>query len=131
MPISINFVTSGFDIHVVFTTAQTDRALALHQACLDFLTQHGITFRNPKVFHKPVGPWPLPMWQVILPPDPHIYEHLGKCITWFMLNREDFSVMIHPNTEKKDGLGGAYADHSQHHLWLGTPLVLNMNIFTH
>ena len=126
-----NLKCSGFDIHVVFSTSQTPKALSLYQACLSFLTEHNIAFHNHKVFHKPVGPWPLPMWQVILPTTPKIYEDLGRCISWFMMNREVFSVMIHPNTEQVGNKGGEYADHSQHHLWLGTPISLNMEIFDH
>ena len=123
-------IPTGFDIHVVFSTDQTERALTLYQNFLSFLTKHKISFHNQKVFHQPVGPWPLPMWQVILSTNPKIHEELGRCISWFMLNRDGFSVMIHPNTEQVENKGGAYEDHSQHHLWLGTPITLNMAIFT-
>ena len=122
-------ITKGYDLHVVFVESQQDKAKTLFEACLGFLDENEINYQKHRFFSKPVGPWPTPMWQIILPPSDQVHSHLGLCVAWFMLNRGEFSVMIHPNTLQKNGQGGEYEDHSQNHLWLGSPLKLKMDIF--
>ena len=124
-----DFITKGYDLHVVFSDSQHQAAHALFEACLGFLDQSEISYHKHRFFSKPVGPWPTPMWQIILPHSDQVHSNLGLCIAWFMLNRGEFSVMIHPNTHQEQGRGGEYEDHSQNHLWLGSPLKLKMEIF--
>ena len=122
-------ITRGYDVHVVFSDSEREAAQTLFERCHTFLEANKISYERDRFFSKPVGPWPIPMWQFVLPNSTHIHRDLGLCIAWFMLNRGEFSVMIHPNTDRKDGVGGAYEDHSQNHLWFGSPIALNMSIF--
>ena len=122
-------ITKGYDIHVVFSNEHEEEAQTLFDLCLTFLTENNISYQKHRIFSRPVGPWPTPMWQFILPSSDQVYHDLGLCIAWFMLNRGIFSVMIHPNTQQEDEHGGALEDHTQSHLWLGSPLELNVDIF--
>ena len=122
-------ITGGYDIHLVFRENQREEAKHLFTACLDFLNDHGIEYQNHRIFPEPVGPWPTGMWQFELPSSSRSFHNLGMCISWLMLNRKGFSVMIHPNTKTEEGKGGAREDHEQNHLWLGTPIELHLSIF--
>ena len=124
-----NSIPKGYDIHVVFQDNQREEARLLFDSCIEFLINDDITFQNHKVFSSPVGPWPTPMWQFVLPSSPQVHHDLGLCISWFMLNRGELSVMIHPNSRKENELGGAYEDHVQNHLWLGQSMSLKIEIF--
>ena len=120
---------TGYDIHLVFTQNQQEQAEHLFTACLEFLNENEISYHNHRVFSRPVGPWPTCMWQFELPISSRVQQDLGLCISWFMLNRGAFSVMVHPNTKQENGRGGAREDHGENHLWLGTPMPLKMSIF--
>ena len=122
-------IVNGYDIHTVFEPEQKEAALALYHLFLDFLSKQNIPYQHNKVFDVPVGPWPTPMWQVILPSGKRSHLDLGPCIAWLMLNRGAFSVMIHPNTKQENGLGGGYEDHSQNMFWMGAPQTLKLHIF--
>ena len=63
----------------------------------------------------PVGPHPSAMYQVAFAADQ--YASLSQ---WLMLNRHGLTVLIHPET------GDAVADHSDHALWMGSVLPLNL-----
>ncbi|MAA79816.1 MAG: hypothetical protein CL916_11200 [Deltaproteobacteria bacterium] len=123
-------ITGGYDVHLVFTSSQQELAKHLFTACLDFLHKNDIAYQNHRIFSRPVGPWPTCMWQFELPFSSRVHQDLGLCISWLMLNRGVFSVMVHPNTKKENGQGGALEDHGQNHLWLGAPMPLKMSIFT-
>jgi aromatic ring-cleaving dioxygenase len=43
-------------------------------------------------------------------------EMFDSFVSWLMLNRQDLSVLVHPNT------GRALDDHMVHALWLGPAL---------
>lgn len=64
---------------------------------------------------KPIGPHPIAMYQVAFSP-----ELFGKVVPWLMLNREGLDILIHPTT------GDDVADHTDHALWLGEKLELNI-----
>ena len=118
-------ITAGFDLHVIYQASELEDATNLFEAFLCFIEENNIIHTRPKIFSTPVGPWPLPMWQVILPQHNEVYEDLGLCISWFMLNRGRFSVMIHPNSQIENSLGGVREDHTKNMLWLGDAIVLN------
>ncbi|MET3426353.1 aromatic ring-cleaving dioxygenase [Actinoplanes tereljensis] len=46
---------------------------------------------------------------------------LGAVVEWLMLNRAGLSVLIHPET------GSDLLDHTDHALWLGSPLSLRLD----
>ena len=119
-------VTDGYDIHVVFHKDQQENAHLLFKDFCAFLSSKEIPHKRAKIFDTPVGPWPTPMWQAILPKSERVYSDIGHCISWFMLNRRHFSVMIHPNTKEENGMGGNKEDHMQNMLWMGPSTPLKM-----
>jgi aromatic ring-cleaving dioxygenase len=62
-----------------------------------------------------VGPHTKPMYQVAFAVD-----QFDKVVPWLMLHRQDLDILVHPNT------GDAVADHTDHALWLGEKLVVNL-----
>ena len=64
----------------------------------------------------PVGPHPLPMYQVAFAP-----VEFSRVVPWLMLNRQGLTILVHPDS----GYGHA-GDHARRALWLGEPLPLNI-----
>ncbi len=65
---------------------------------------------------SPVGPHPGPMSQVAFDAD-----QFDRVVPWLMLNRSGLVVFVHPRT------GNDLADHSDHALWLGEKLDLDLD----
>lgn len=63
----------------------------------------------------PVGPHPTPMYQVAF-----AASQFPLVVPWLMLNRGNLTVLVHPET------GDDPADHSDHALWLGEILDLDI-----
>ena len=63
----------------------------------------------------PVGPHPQAMYQVAFSAD-----EFARVVPWLMLNHRGLSVFIHPCT------GSDVPDHSEHALWLGDKLDLDL-----
>ncbi len=66
---------------------------------------------------KPVGPHPRHSYQVAFST-----EEFSKIVPWFMLNRRDLVIFIHPITDD------AYTDHRDYPIWLGNKLELNLEV---
>jgi aromatic ring-cleaving dioxygenase len=66
---------------------------------------------------KPIGPHPLPMYQVSF-----AFREFARIVPWLMLNHAGLSILIHPNTD--DG----YRDHAEHALWLGAQQELRLDV---
>lgn len=64
---------------------------------------------------KPIGPHPQSMYQVAFAP-----EHFNAVVPWLMLHHAGLDVLIHPNTND------AVKDHTDHALWLGNKLEVNV-----
>ena len=64
---------------------------------------------------EPVGPHPQAMYQVAFLPD-----QFAALVPWIALNRGGLVVLVHPDT------GEAPADHSDHAIWLGAKLTLDI-----
>lgn len=127
-----DLIDQGFDIHLVFDEAQAPEAKQLFEAFKNFIEEREIPYQRGMIFEKPVGPWPTPMWQVLLRPESsfgQLESHLGACLAWMMINRGPFSVMIHPNSDERSEQGGALRDHRDHCLWLGRAQSLKLSIF--
>lgn len=62
-----------------------------------------------------VGPHTKPMYQVAFAVD-----QFAQVVPWLMLHREGLEILVHPNT------GDALADHTNHALWLGEKLAINL-----
>jgi DOPA 4,5-dioxygenase len=67
---------------------------------------------------KPVGPHPTPMFEAWFS-----YEVLSRVVDWMKKNNSGLSVMIHPLS------GNDLDDHKLHLEWIGTPLILNLEVF--
>jgi DOPA 4,5-dioxygenase len=64
-----------------------------------------------------VGPHPQSMYQIAFP------RHLlASFLPWLMLNRDGLTILLHPGT------GDAYADHTDHAVWLGGMLPLRLDV---
>jgi DOPA 4,5-dioxygenase len=50
-------------------------------------------------------------------------ETFAELMPWLALNREDLSILVHPET------GDDLADHSDHAMWLGDSLTLRLEVF--
>lgn len=64
---------------------------------------------------EPVGPHPLPMYQVAFAAD-----QFASFVPWLMLNRRDLTILVHPET------GEDVPDHRDFPVWLGEKLPLNV-----
>ena len=65
----------------------------------------------------PVGPHPRSMYQIAFPT-----TLLATFLPWLMLNRDGLTILLHPGT------GDAYADHTDHAVWLGGLLPLRLHV---
>jgi aromatic ring-cleaving dioxygenase len=65
-----------------------------------------------------VGPHPQSMYQIAFP-----RELLAAFVPWLMLNRDDLTVLLHPET------GDDYVDHTDHAAWFGAVLPLRLEMF--
>jgi aromatic ring-cleaving dioxygenase len=65
---------------------------------------------------KPVGPHPRWSYQVEFKA-----KVFDKLIPWLALNRRDLTIFVHPNT------GKAIPDHTDHAMWLGPSVDLNVD----
>lgn len=64
---------------------------------------------------RPIGPHPQAMYQVAF-----AVEQFGAVVPWLMLHRSNLDILVHPST------GDDVADHTDHALWLGNKLELNI-----
>ena len=64
----------------------------------------------------PVGPHPISMYQVAF-----AVAEFPRVVPWLMIHREGLDVLVHPET------GDDVIDHTDHALWLGTKLELNID----
>ena len=103
---------TGFHAHIYYDTETRDvAALIREELGARFEVQLG-RWRD-----EPVGPHPQAMYQVAFLP-----HQFDQVIPWLMLNHQGLDVLIHPNTED------AVADHTDHALWLGNKLKLNVEV---
>ena len=63
----------------------------------------------------PIGPHPCGMYQVAF-----ATKVFATLVPWLALNRHGLSILVHPET------GDDPADHSDHAMWLGEPLPLDI-----
>ena len=105
---------SGYHAHVYFdeTTIETAREI-----CERVSEKFDISMG--RVHERPVGPHP--RWSCQLAFDKGKF---GRVIPWLMKNREGLTVFIHPIT------GDDLMDHTDHAIWMGEMLPLNLEIFS-
>lgn len=101
---------TGFHAHIYFDTTSRDAAARVREELgTRFEVQLG------RWHDKPIGPHSKSMYQVAFSPN-----LFGELVPWLMLNREGLDILVHPET------GDDVADHTDHSLWLGNKLELNI-----
>lgn len=103
---------TGFHAHIYFDSSSCDTAARVREGL-----NAQFDVRLGRWHDKPIGPHPKAMYQVAFLPD-----QFDKVVPWLMLNHEGLDILIHPET------GDDVADHTEHALWLGEKLELNINV---
>jgi aromatic ring-cleaving dioxygenase len=101
----------SFHAHVYYAPETRDRAAQIRE---DLAAQFDV--RLGRWHDKPVGPHPMPMYQIAFLP-----QLFGEIVPWLMLHHRGLSILVHPTT------GDDVADHTDHALWLGEKLELNID----
>lgn len=103
---------TGYHAHIYFDKkSEADARIVREAIGENFETRLG------RWHHKPVGPHPTWMYQVAF--EPGVFADL---IPWLALNRRSLTIFIHPET------GDSVADHTDHALWMGDILDLNIDV---
>ena len=104
---------TGYHAHIYFdeNTLETAKSVA-QNINMKFDVPVG------KFHEKNVGPHP--RWSVQITIERNKF---GRCIPWLMKNRQGLTVFTHPLT------GDDLTDHTDHALWMGELLELNLDIF--
>ncbi|MEM7503609.1 MAG: DOPA 4,5-dioxygenase family protein [Pseudomonadota bacterium] len=100
----------SFHAHVYFDGSTSLEAVQLRE---ELRRRFDVTLG--RLHRTPVGPHPKPMFQVRFD-----LAAFSPIVPWLMLNRSGLDVLVHPET------GDDLLDHTEHALWLGTPLSLNL-----
>lgn len=105
-----------FDAHIYFDEESYEEALLLRQKALDH-------WKGSKVFvgymiEKPVGPHPIPMFEMNYP-----RELFSEVTLWLLHHHGKLSILVHELT------GDDYLDHTDYALWIGRPVELDLKAF--
>ncbi|MBD2021024.1 4,5-dioxygenase [Leptolyngbya sp. FACHB-36] len=101
---------TSFHAHVYYDPTTREAAVRVREELGDrFQVQLG------RWHDKLVGPHTQPMYQVAFARD-----QFDQVVPWLMLHCEELAILVHPNT------GDAVADHTDHALWLGEKLAVNL-----
>jgi len=103
----------SFHAHVYFDDETIEQARALCEAARD-----KFEIKMGRMHEKPVGPHPTGSCQLLVP-----YEKFGKVTSWLSTNRDGLVIFIHAET------GDDLADHTNHAIWMGEMLPLDLSIF--
>lgn len=106
----------AYDLHVYFfknNVQQKAYATRLMQEAVNQWSDLRI-----KMFEDPVGPHPLPMFEIDIPQD---YPKFSDIVSWIMVNHGNLSALLHPHT------GNQWNDHTNYSLWLGQPVPLDLS----
>jgi aromatic ring-cleaving dioxygenase len=100
----------SYHAHVYYDATSRDIAERVRQGLRErFEVQLG------RMHDRLVGPHTKAMYQVAFAVD-----QFDKVVPWLMLHRESLEILVHPNT------GDALTDHTDHALWLGEKLSINL-----
>lgn len=101
----------GFHAHIYYQPESRTTAAQIREALGNqFVVQLG------RWHDQPIGPHPQSMYQVAFAPD-----QFAQIVPWLMLNRSGLDILVHAET------GDDLADHTDHALWLGNKLALNLD----
>eukprot|EP00350_Pseudokeronopsis_sp_OXSARD2_P001470 CAMPEP_0170565852 /NCGR_PEP_ID=MMETSP0211-20121228/79454_1 /TAXON_ID=311385 /ORGANISM="Pseudokeronopsis sp., Strain OXSARD2" /LENGTH=128 /DNA_ID=CAMNT_0010886837 /DNA_START=126 /DNA_END=512 /DNA_ORIENTATION=+ len=93
-------------------------AAKLGPDCQDtFENEYNCMFEN---YHGPDGPFPTAQWAVFVVP-----EDIAEFSWWIQQRRQEFSVLVHPNS------GCEMEDHSDWAFWSGQAWPLDLTIMSH
>ncbi|KAL8665667.1 MAG: hypothetical protein Q9168_007650 [Polycauliona sp. 1 TL-2023] len=109
---------ASYDIHIYFdgnNDHQVEVMRGMRQAIKDTFPE--LVLYN--IHDKPIGPHPLPMFEV----DLFTPAQFGAFLPWLAIHHGSLSILIHPNT------GKARLDHTLHAMWIGNKLDLKLDIF--
>lgn len=106
----------SYDVHVYFFhTDETSVAQARElQASIRKSFPHLEVY---KFWDRPIGPHPIGNFEINL----MLPQHFVAFVPWIQVNRQDFSVLVHPNT------GYPLRDHTVNAMWVGDKQVLNIS----
>jgi DOPA 4,5-dioxygenase len=103
---------SGYHAHLYYDSQTRERAAWIREALgRDFNVRLG------RWHDQAIGPHPQAMYQIAFLPD-----EFARIVPWLMLNRAGLNILVHPET------GDDVTDHTQHALWLGNKLALNIEM---
>lgn len=108
-------LSEDFHFHLYFSAETRDSALAIRARLKDVTD---FEYDLPPVRERPVGPHRWPIWSIWVD-----RANFAAAMLWMAHNHGQHSVLVHPNID--DGL----ADHTDHAMWLGKALPLNIEVF--
>ncbi|HEX2037007.1 MAG TPA: DOPA 4,5-dioxygenase family protein [Chloroflexota bacterium] len=108
-------LAEDFHFHLYFDAETRDSALAIRSQLVQTAP---FRYQLPPVREAPMGPHRWPIWSVWVD-----RANFTPAVEWMMRHHGHHSVLIHPNID--DGL----QDHTDHAMWLGTPLPLKLEVF--
>src|SRR4030088_2926710 len=112
-PVSIPDSVTHSHAHIYYDPESKSRAARLRE-CVAVEFPDAILGR----WHDAlVGPHPQSMYQIAF-----ARTLLDRFLPWLMLNRDGLTILLHPDT------GDAYADHTDHAVWLGGLLPLRLDV---
>ena len=101
-----------FHSHVYFKPEEYEKAARVRENIIRGIGQNARVY---ELVDHPIGPHPLPMFEVDFPS-----SNLGKVIEVLLTYREGLSILVHPLS------GDDIADHTEYPMWIGKPLELNL-----
>jgi DOPA 4,5-dioxygenase len=106
---------TAYHAHIYYDPAASkDRAARLRERVAEHFPQARIGRWHDEL----VGPHLRSMYQIAFPSG-----MLASFLPWLMLNRDDLTILLHPET------GNAYRDHTRHAAWFGAVLPLRLEAF--
>ena len=106
--------SKGFHAHVYYDQDTIEQARKVCEAARD-----RFSIRMGRMHERLVGPHPCWSCQLAFST-----EKFGEVIPWLALNRADLVVFVHPET------GDDLKDHTEHAMWMGEMLNLDLSIFS-
>lgn len=105
---------NNFHFHLYYPFEKINEATEV----LNKLREEKVGIPIGRIWDRPVGPHPIGSCQVTVEADQY-YE----MIQWFLINRNGFSLFIHPDT------GDDLADHTDYVMWMGKEHPLKIEQF--
>lgn len=100
-----------YHAHVYYPESSRAQAAQLREQIAErFSVQVG------RMHDQAIGPHPCPQYEIGF-----LAEEFERLVPWLMLNHQEFSVLIHPNTDRER------EDHLQSAIWLGPAVPLDLN----